>query len=108
MAHKSMNGKEYTNRSQAKHEDRRMEAAKPEPAEQPQEGQPEDESWGDEGEGSQMAQEHGPAVETHVMHDHENNRHMTMVKHPDGHEHQMEHGSAQEAHKYAADCAGGM
>jgi hypothetical protein len=56
--------------------------------------------------GAAMAAEHGPAVETSIHHDHEAGKHSVHASHPDGHEHDSEHGSAAEAHQYASDCAG--
>lgn len=56
--------------------------------------------------GKAVAAEHGPATETHTMHDHEGGKHSVHTKHPDGHEHHSEHGSADEAHSMAADCSG--
>jgi hypothetical protein len=56
--------------------------------------------------GAAMAQEHGPATQINIEHDHEGGRHHVNAVHPDGHEHDSEHGSAGEAHQYAADCAG--
>lgn len=61
------------------------------------------------GEGSpeQVAQEHGPAVEVNVMHNHEAGEHHVQSKHPDGHEHHSDHASAGEAHDHAKGLAGG-
>lgn len=56
--------------------------------------------------GSQMAAEHGPANHLEIEHDHEAGHHSVHASHPDGHSHTTEHGSADEAHQYAADCAG--
>lgn len=56
--------------------------------------------------GTAMAAEHGPATQLDIQHDHEGGRHTVHAEHPDGHSHDSEHGSADEAHKYAADCAG--
>lgn len=44
---------------------------------------------------------HGPATEINIQHDHEGGRHHVHSKHSDGHEHQSEHGSAEEAHDHA-------
>lgn len=70
------------------------------PAEQgePMEGQAPDEG--------NMAAEHGPAMETHITHDHEGGVHHTHSIHPDGFEHHMDHASADEAHMHAAKAAG--
>ena len=60
-------------------------------------GQPAEEGGEDP---SQVAREHGPAHEVHMMHDHEMGKHSVHSKHPDGHEHHSEHGSAEEAHDH--------
>lgn len=65
----------------------------------------EDEMQGGQ-DGSAMAAEHGPAVEINMQHDHEGGRHTVHAVHPDGHEHESEHGSADEAHKFAAAVSG--
>jgi len=57
--------------------------------------------------GSQVAQEHGPAVEVNLMHNHEAGEHHVHSKHPDGHEHHSQHGSAAEAHDHAKQLASG-
>jgi hypothetical protein len=56
--------------------------------------------------GATMAAEHGPAVEVNVMHDHEGGRHSVHARHPDGHEHESEHSSADEAHRFAGEVSG--
>lgn len=59
--------------------------------------------------GAQVAQEHGPAHEVHMMHDHEGGQHHVMSMHPDGHQHESHHGSVEEAHEHAKKlAAGGM
>lgn len=50
-------------------------------------------------EAQQIVQEHGPAMETHTTH--MDGQHTMTSKHPDGHEHHSEHGSAEEAHEHA-------
>lgn len=68
-----------------------------------------DASYGEPEEGQDgkaMAAEHGPATQLDIAHDHEAGRHTVHAVHPDGHEHETEHPSAEEAHAYAADCAG--
>src|SRR5271170_1577245 len=57
--------------------------------------------------GSAVAEEHGPAHEVHMMHDHEGGMHSVHSMHPDGHEHHSEHGSAEEAHEHGKELAGG-
>ena len=56
---------------------------------------------------SQVAQEHGPAQEVHMMHDHEGGQHHVMSMHPDGHQHESMHGSVEEAHEHGKKLAGG-
>ncbi len=60
----------------------------------------------DNQDGAAMAAEHGPATSIEIQHDHEGGVHTVHAEHPDGHVHDSEHGSAGEAHQYAADCAG--
>jgi hypothetical protein len=110
MAFDGGGGFKSTNRAPAMAHKRSMErksmaggagmAERSDPLAQPTEG-------GEEGgehtpeEAQQVVQEHGPAVETHTMHDHEAGMHSMTSKHPDGHEHHSEHGSADEAHEHA-------
>ena len=54
--------------------------------------------------GSQVAQEHGPASEVHVMHG--EGQHHVQSMHPDGHQHESDHGSVEEAHDHAKKLAG--
>lgn len=73
-------------------------AEKSDPLQQPTEGGGED--------GSQVAQEHGPA--THVQMDHSMPpEHKVTSMHPDGHQHESMHGSAEEAHEHGKKLAGG-
>ena len=55
-----------------------------------------------------LAEQHGPAVETHTTHDHANGIHHLHTVHQDGHQHHSDHGSAEEAHMGAAQAAGAM
>jgi len=61
---------------------------------------------GGEEDGSQVAQEHGPAQEVHVTHDHEGGQHHVHSIHPDGHENHSDHGSVEEAHEHGKKLAG--
>lgn len=61
----------------------------------------------DEQDGAQIAQEHGPAHEVHMQHDHEGGQHHVMSMHPDGHQHESMHGSVEEAHEHGKKLAGG-
>lgn len=56
-------------------------------------------------EAAQTVQEHGPASEVHIQHDHETGQHHVHTIHADGHEHHSEHGSADEAHEHAKDLS---
>jgi hypothetical protein len=67
-------------------------------------GQPGEE--GAEDDGSQVAEEHGPATHVAMEHDHEQGMHSVHSMHPDGHEHHSEHGSAEEAHEHGKKLAG--
>ncbi len=108
MAFAASDGKRFTNkppmmaheRSAARNAGGAKVAERNDPLEQPA---------GDGGseDGSQVAQEHGPAQEVHMMHDHEGGMHHVHSMHPDGHTHQSEHGSVEEAHEHAKKLAGG-
>lgn len=105
MAYEAGDGFRSTNRAPMMAHKRSMErksqsSGMADPLAQPTEG-------GDEQDGSQVAQEHGPAVEVNVMHNHEAGEHHVHSKHPDGHEHHSDHGSAEEAHEHAKQLAGG-
>lgn len=52
-----------------------------------------------------VAEQHGPAHEVHIQHDHEGGMHHVHSLHPDGHEHQSQHGSAEEAHEHGKKLA---
>jgi hypothetical protein len=56
--------------------------------------------------GAQIAEQHGPATEVNVMHQHEAGMHHVTSHHPDGHMHESDHGSAEEAHEHAKKLAG--
>lgn len=106
-AYKSKDSSMHTNRDSMMRADAKhmanMPTKSPAALETPNGAEPD----GDEGmgqDGAAMAQQHGPAVEVNVSH--QGGRHSVHAVHPDGHSHETEHGSAQEAHKYAGDCAG--
>ena len=112
MAFTAKDGSRHTNRDTMKRADARY-GAQPAPQKiAPQGGN--DDGMGGDGmdqeqdgqDGAAMAAEHGPATELNIQHDHENGIHRVHARHPDGNEHETEHGSAAEAHQYAADCAG--
>lgn len=99
MAHMAMDGKKFTNKPPMMAHNRSMErqggmAQRTDPLQQPAMGE------GGQDDPAQVAQEHGPAVEVNIMHNHESGQHHVHSKHPDGHEHQAEHPSAEEAHEH--------
>lgn len=55
--------------------------------------------------GAAIAEEHGPATEVHMTHDHEMGVHHVSSKHPDGHEHESDHESAEAAHEHGKKLA---
>lgn len=100
MAFTSKDGSRFTNRDSMKQADARFAAKQPSP-------QPVAQSDGDmDDDPQQVAEEHGPAVEVTIQHNHEAGQHQVHSKHPDGHEHHSEHGSAQDAHEHAKKLAG--
>ena len=101
MAYTSKSGRQFTNRSQMMHEDRRHGAGIGAAVEQPKE----DEGWGEE-DGEAIAGEHGPAHMVTVTHDHEAGTHHVHSEHPDGHVHESDHESAEAAHDHAKKLAG--
>lgn len=110
MAFTARDGSKHTNRDTMKRADARF-GAQQAPQKIGAGGASEDQGDGglDQGEtqdGAQLAAEHGPATELNIQHDHENGVHHVHARHPDGHEHDSDHPSADEAHKFAADCAG--
>jgi hypothetical protein len=107
MAFTASDGSKHTNHSSYKAQEARVKAKSPKPQSNPAPEEGQDDEMGDPQDGTAMAQEHGPAMQVAIDHDHENNMHHVHVLHQDGHEHETEHGSAGEAHKFAADCAGG-
>ncbi len=111
MAFTASDGSKHTNHSSYKSREARVgkkaPAAKPQTSPDPEDGQQEDGAEGAQ-DGTAMLQEHGPAMQVAIDHDHENNMHRVHVLHQDGTEHETEHGSPAEAHRFAADCAGGM
>lgn len=64
------------------------------------------EMGGGEQDGSTVAQEHGPATEVNISHEHEMGSHHVRSAHPDGHMHESDHGSAEEAHEHGKKLAG--
>lgn len=59
-----------------------------------------------EQDGGAVSQEHGPAVEVNISHEHEMGSHHVRSSHPDGHMHESDHGSAEEAHEHGKKLAG--
>src|SRR6185312_15079869 len=110
MAFKSKDGKQFSNRPpmmahnrSLEHAEKKSQSGGVDPLQQPAQHS---DGMGQE-DGAQIAQEHGPAMETHTMHDHEGGRHEVHSLHPDGHEHHSEHASASEAHDHAKKLSGG-
>lgn len=65
------------------------------------------EEMGDgEQDGSAVAQEHGPATEVNISHEHEMGSHHVRSAHPDGLVHESDHASAEEAHEHGKKLAG--
>lgn len=110
MAYEAGDGFKSTNRAPMMSHKRSMErksiaggaglAERSDPLAQPTEG-------GEGEDGSQVAAEHGPATEVHVMHNHEAGEHHVSSTHPDGHQHKSMHGSVDEAHEHGKKLAGG-
>lgn len=106
MAFPAKDGSKHTNRDSMQRADAKHMAKAPSPPmDDHEDGEPGDTDGAyTPNDGAAMAQQHGPAVEVNVSH--QGGRHSVHAVHPDGHSHETEHGSAQEAHKYAGDCAG--
>lgn len=106
MAYEAADGFKSTNRAPMMSHKRSMErksqsggVSTVDPLQQPEDG-------GGQEDPSQVAQEHGPAQSIDIQHNHEAGQHHVHSMHPDGHEHQSEHGSAEEAHEHAKKLAG--
>ena len=56
--------------------------------------------------GAAIAEQHGPATEVHVMHEHEMGVHHVTSEHADGHHHESDHESAEAAHEHGKKLAG--
>ena len=56
--------------------------------------------------GAQIAEQHGPATEVHIQHEHEMGVHHVVSEHPDGHHHESDHESAEKAHEHGKKLAG--
>lgn len=110
MAFESSDGKKFSMSSRKRQHDKgiqgKMDMGKTDPLATPNEGEESPEDMGME-DPSQVASEHGPATEVHMMHDHEAGSHQVHSTHPDGHTHMSEHGSAEEAHEHGKKLAGG-
>ena len=107
MAFSSKDGSKFTNRDTMQQHERSMASRAPkigseQALEEPDGGH--DEPMGEDPHG--VVQQHGPAVEVNVMHDHQGGKHSVHSMHQDGHEHESEHGSAKEAGQHGM-CLGG-
>ena len=78
---------------------------KPPMAKAPMQG-PGMQEGGEEQDGSAIAQQHGPAMQVSMEHEHEMGAHHVHSMHPDGHEHHSDHASAEEAHEHGKKLAG--
>jgi hypothetical protein len=66
-----------------------------------------DEMQGQEPEdGAEIAQQHGPATDVSMHHEHEIGVHHVTSEHPDGHHHESDHESAEAAHEHGKKLAG--
>jgi hypothetical protein len=99
-------GSRHTNQDSMKRSNARFGAKEPEQAGGMDGDGDNDGDMNQQEDGAALASEHGPATELNIQHDHAANRHTVHAVHPDGHSHDSEHASADEAHKFAADCAG--
>jgi hypothetical protein len=57
--------------------------------------------------GAAIAEQHGPATDVAIHHEHEIGVHHVTSEHPDGHHHESDHESAEKAHEHAKKLAGG-
>lgn len=103
MAFQDSSGGKHTNHSSYKSAESKLQSKGPSAT-----PQADGDSMEQGSDGAAMAQQHGPAVQIDIQHNHEGGQHSVHVSHPDGHSHESQHGSAAEAHKYAGDCAGSM
>jgi hypothetical protein len=104
---KAKDGSRHTNHDTMKQADARFGAQAPQKiAPQGGDGGEDEMEQGAPQDGAALAAEHGPAVEVNLEHDHENGVHRVHARHPDGHAHDSEHGSAGEAHQFGAQLAG--
>ena len=108
MAFQASDGFKSSNRAPMRQHEKSMMAKKSmaggagDPLQQPAGGAQE---MGQE-DGAQVAQEHGPAQEVHMMHNDEAGSHEVHSTHPDGHSHMSQHGSREEAHEHGKKLAG--
>ncbi len=99
-------GSRHTNRDTMQRADARFGAGQKAPVAQGDGDPGDDGEQADPQDGKALAAEHGPATEIAIHHDHAAGKHSVHAEHPDGHSHDTEHGSADEAHQFAADAAG--
>lgn len=106
MAHKAKDGKEFTNASQMRQHDARN--AEKAPAPHAQRGEAASEMGEEEGRAPQeVVDAHGPAHEITITHPKEGKgKHTVSSKHPDGHQHESEHETPEEAHQAGATLGG--
>jgi hypothetical protein len=108
MAYEDSQKNRFTNRDAMKSSEAKLKAKGPSAAPPQADGYSDEEQGpAPAQDGAALASQHGPAQEVHITHDHASGAHSVHVVHPDMHEHESQHGSAAEAHKFAGDCAGG-
>ena len=108
MAHKAMSGKSYTNKSQAKADDRKNAKMPTTQAPMDMSHDPDDTEPTQEqdptAQGSAVASQHGPAQSVSIEHAPEGSH--VQTTHPDGHTEMSMHQTPDHAHKFAAAAAG--
>lgn len=104
MAFADSSGGKHTNHSSFKSAEAKLKSKGPSANPADEEMDP---TAGGDSDGKAMAEQHGPAVQIDIQHDHEQGQHHVAVTHKNGTQHEKDFGSAAEAHGYAADCAGG-
>lgn len=101
-------GNKFTNHSAMKSSEARLKAKGPSATPKANPADEEmDPTVGGGSDGAAMAQQHGPAVQIDIQHNHEAGQHHVAVMHKNGTQHEKDFGSAGEAHQFAGDCAGG-
>lgn len=71
----------------------------------PKGGNAVDEAVNNSGDSHSVVAEHGPATHVHIKHDHTAGKHHTTSHHEDGHVHESDHQTAEEAHQEGGNLA---